>query len=34
MKKFIINQLETKPLGGIVGITIILIACLLMAILM
>jgi hypothetical protein len=34
MKKFIINQLETKSFGGTVGITIILIACLLMAIFM
>jgi hypothetical protein len=33
MKKYIMNQLETKPFGGMVGIVIILIASLLIAIL-
>jgi hypothetical protein len=28
--KFVINQLETKPVGGVVGISIILIFSLLM----
>jgi hypothetical protein len=32
MKKYIMNQLETKPFGGMVGIVIILITCVLIAI--
>jgi hypothetical protein len=32
MKEYIMNQLETKPFGGMVGIVIILIASLLIMI--
>lgn len=34
IKQFVIEQLETKPFGGLVGIAIILIASLLIAIFM